>query len=64
MKRLLGDICHNFVPLFIVFGLWLLFGLLFDHFRPVVLLCGFPCPGCGLTRAFFRDSEDSSDRGF
>lgn len=31
--------------------LYFLFHALFDAFCPSVLLSGFPCPGCGMTRA-------------
>lgn len=27
--------------------------LLFDRFCPMLILTGFPCPGCGMTRALF-----------
>lgn len=32
-------------------ALYFLFHALFDAFCPSVLISGFPCPGCGMTRA-------------
>ena len=31
---------------------WLILHFAFVHVCPVVLITGYPCPGCGLTRAF------------
>ena len=52
MKRLIDDIRKNKIPILIIFGLWMILIVFFHNFCPVVLYCGFPCPGCGLTRAF------------
>lgn len=30
---------------------WLLTKIVFHEFCPMVILCGLPCPGCGMTRA-------------
>ncbi len=54
MKRLSDDIRQNIKPIIIIIGLWAILRILFHNFCPVVLLCGFPCPGCGLTRAFIK----------
>ncbi len=32
---------------------YLLMELVFSAFCPLVIITGFPCPGCGITRAFF-----------
>ncbi len=53
MKRLKDDIRQYAFPVLAVLAIWSLANLFFEHFCPVVLLTGFPCPGCGLTRAFF-----------
>ena len=52
MKRLLLDIRNNAILLIVLTVLWISLKLLFHRFCPVVLYCGFPCPGCGLTKAF------------
>ena len=57
MKRLTDDIRQNLVPIIIIIGMWAGLNMLFHNFCPVVLLCGFPCPGCGLTRAFIEFFE-------
>ena len=52
MKRLKDDIRQYALPVLALLVIWALANLFFDHFCPVVLLTGFPCPGCGLSRAF------------
>ena len=49
----ISDLRKNAIPLLIVLIIWYGSHLLFDHFCPLILLTGFPCPGCGLTRAFY-----------
>ncbi len=46
------DIKKNAIPFVIIFLFWAIISVAFGHFCPVVLLCGLPCPGCGMTRAF------------
>ncbi len=53
LRLLISDLRKNAIPLLIVIAIWYLSHLLFDHFCPLILLTGFPCPGCGLTRAFY-----------
>lgn len=50
--RILQDINSNKIPLLILSALLISFHLVFRHICPMVILTGFPCPGCGLTRAF------------
>ncbi|WP_029231670.1 DUF2752 domain-containing protein [Butyrivibrio sp. VCB2006] len=52
-KNVISDIRKNKAFLLIIISVWVILNLLYHHSCPVVLLCGFPCPGCGLTRAFF-----------
>ena len=52
-RLLISDLRKNALPLLAVFVIWYGSHLLFDHFCPLILLTGFPCPGCGLTRAFY-----------
>ena len=54
IKRILTDLRQNALPIIILAVLWTAAQFFFHHFCPVVILCGFPCPGCGLTRAFVR----------
>lgn len=53
LNRISVDLKKNFVPLSLIFGAWAIMTIVFHRFCPVVLFCGFPCPGCGMTRAFF-----------
>ena len=50
-KRIVSDIRRNAAFLIIIISLWITLNLTFHHFCPLVMLCGFPCPGCGITRA-------------
>ena len=53
INRIYEDIKKNIVPLALIFGAWVIMTTVFHRFCPVVLFSGFPCPGCGMTRAFF-----------
>ena len=52
-SRIIKDLRRNAAFIIIVAVLWGILNLLFHRFCPVVLLCGYPCPGCGITRAFW-----------
>ncbi len=52
MNRLKNDIKKAALPVALLAILWYVPQIFFHHFCPVVLITGFPCPGCGLTRAF------------
>lgn len=46
------DIHKNWIPILLVF-IYLFIDIFVFHFTcPFVLLTGYPCPACGLTRAF------------
>ena len=55
LKRILSiikkDLKENYVLLITIFLAWLLIRWLTHAFCPSVIVCGLPCPGCGLTRA-------------
>nr|WP_297709270.1 DUF2752 domain-containing protein [uncultured Butyrivibrio sp.] len=51
--RIKIDIKNNALMLLTIFVLWVAMNLIFHRFCPFVLFCGLPCPGCGITRAFF-----------
>ena len=53
INRIMHDLRKNAAFIIIVAGLWCLLNLLFHRSCPVVLLSGYPCPGCGITRAFW-----------
>ncbi|WP_052301792.1 DUF2752 domain-containing protein [Butyrivibrio proteoclasticus] len=52
-SRIIKDLRRNATFIIIVAVLWGILNLLFHRFCPVVLICGYPCPGCGITRAFW-----------
>lgn len=52
-SRIIKDLRKNAAFIIILAVLWGILNLLFHRFCPVVLLCGYPCPGCGITRAFW-----------
>lgn len=49
--RIRQDIGNYRLGLLAAAGLYFLFHYLFGAFCPSLLLTGFPCPGCGMTRA-------------
>ena len=59
MKRYIRTVCGRVaadvkeygmaVVVFVVYAV--IVNLVFHAFCPVVIFCGFPCPGCGITRA-------------
>ena len=51
-RRIIYDLRSNLAPIIALAVLWGLAELIFHEFCPVVIFSGFPCPGCGLTRAF------------
>ena len=52
INRIWADFRKNWQFIVTVLGWWIAMNLIFHHTCPVVLLCGYPCPGCGITRAF------------
>lgn len=57
MKKIIKpifDFISKYYILIILFGLYILLTYIFKIPNCIVkLICGFPCPGCGLTRAGF-----------
>ncbi len=51
-NRIYQDINLNKLPFIMLSVLLISLHLIFHHICPIVILTGFPCPGCGLTRAF------------
>lgn len=49
-NRIKNDVLQNRLALIILALYFLLTGLLFGQVCPSKLLCGLPCPGCGLVR--------------
>ena len=50
-NRILRDIKEFWTAALMIAGYGILMNLIFDAFCPMVILTGFPCPGCGLTRS-------------
>ena len=52
--RIIKDLRDNRAPIIAIAILWGLAEIIFHRFCPVVIMTGFTCPGCGLTRALFN----------
>lgn len=53
-KQLLQDIRSVRYVIICTAVYWVMTRILFHHFCPMVFTTGFPCPGCGMTRAAFH----------
>lgn len=51
-KRIFNDINHYKWGLLLFLCYYVLVKKIFHAYCPVVIITGFPCPACGLTRAF------------
>ena len=49
--RIWNDICKYKVLGFVLIIYYLIMEIVFSAFCPSVIFTGFPCPGCGMTRA-------------
>lgn len=50
--RMWKDIREYKVLAFVLIAYYLVIRSIFSAFCPLVIITGFPCPGCGMTRAF------------
>lgn len=59
IRRIWADIRKYGVAILIVVLFYFAMHLVFDVFCPMILMTGFPCPGCGLTRSilFFMQGQ-------
>ena len=51
VKLFIDDLRQYGVLIITIFAVWVLATAVFHNFCQIVLLTGFPCPGCGITRA-------------
>lgn len=52
-NRILRDVKDFWVAAVVIIGYGVLVNLIFGAFCPMVIFTGFPCPGCGMSRAIF-----------
>ena len=53
VARIWRDIQDFWIAAIAIAGYIALMNLIFHAFCPMIILTGFPCPGCGMTRAMF-----------
>lgn len=63
-KRMGADIRNYGIAILVVLGFYVCMHALFQAFCPMVLLTGFPCPGCGLTRSILFFLTGQWERSF
>ncbi len=63
-NRIRKDMRSYGVALFVVAVFYFLMHILFEAFCPMVVLTGFPCPGCGLTRSILFFLTGQWERSF
>lgn len=64
LNRVLKDLRGYGVPLLVVTVFYLLMHIFFHAFCPMVVLTGYPCPGCGLTRSLLFFLAGQWERSF
>lgn len=50
-ERIVTDVKQYGMAVVVLIAYTVIVNLVFHAFCPVVIFCGFPCPGCGITRA-------------
>lgn len=64
VKRIWEDIRRYWIAIIVVAVLYTFMHLLFDAFCPSLVITGFPCPGCGITRSVIFFVTGQFERSF
>lgn len=62
-KRIVSDIKDYYIGIFLLIVWNVVVRKIFHAFCPFLIMTGFPCAGCGMTRAVFHILTGSFERG-
>lgn len=62
-RRIVSDVKQYYIAVLLLLGLNIVVRKIFHAFCPFLIVTGFPCAGCGMTRAVFHILTGNFERG-